>query len=76
MIIVDTDILIDSARCVKDAVKCLQQIEDKSSLAISAVTQMELINQFGILYLTSSAAGTKKNSSPLTSFYNALRSYT
>ncbi len=43
MIIVDTDILIDSARCVKDAVKCLQQIEDKSSLAISAVTQMELI---------------------------------
>lgn len=43
MIIVDTDILIDAARCIDDAVNCLQQIEDKSSLAISAVTQMELI---------------------------------
>lgn len=43
MIIVDTDILIDAARCVDDAVNCLQQIEDTSSLAISAVTQMELI---------------------------------
>jgi hypothetical protein len=43
MIIVDTDILIDAARCVEDAVNCLQQIEDKSSLAISTVTQMELI---------------------------------
>lgn len=43
MILVDTDILIDAARCIKDAVNCLQQIEDTSSLAISAVTQMELI---------------------------------
>ncbi len=43
MIIVDTDILIDSARCIDDAVNCLQQIEDTSSLAISTVTQMELI---------------------------------
>ena len=43
MIIVDTDILIDAAHCIDDAVNCLQQIEDKSSLAISAVTQMELI---------------------------------
>jgi predicted nucleic acid-binding protein len=43
MIIVDTDILIDAARCIDDAVNCLQQIEDKSFLAISAVTQMELI---------------------------------
>jgi len=43
MIIVDTDILIDAARCIDDAVNCLQQIEDTSSLAISAVTQMELI---------------------------------
>lgn len=43
MIIVDTDILIDAARCIEDAVNCLQQIEDTSSLAISAVTQMELI---------------------------------
>ena len=43
MILVDTDILIDAARCIEDAVNCLQQIEDTSSLAISAVTQMELI---------------------------------
>ncbi|MFH2092645.1 MAG: type II toxin-antitoxin system VapC family toxin [Pseudomonadota bacterium] len=43
MIIVDTDILIDAARCIDDAVNCLQHIEDTSSLAISAVTQMELI---------------------------------
>jgi len=43
MIIVDTDILIDAGRCIEDAVNCLQQIEDTSSLAISAVTQMELI---------------------------------
>ncbi|MDA8133154.1 MAG: type II toxin-antitoxin system VapC family toxin [Desulfobacteraceae bacterium] len=43
MIIVDTDILIDAAREIEDAVNCLRQIEDKSSPAISAVTQMELI---------------------------------
>ena len=43
MIIVDTDILIDAARCIEDAVNCLQQIEDTSSLAIRSVTQMELI---------------------------------
>lgn len=43
MIIVDTDILIDAARCIGDAVNCLQKIEDTSSLAISAVTRMELI---------------------------------
>ncbi len=43
MIIVDTDILIDAARCIDDAVNCLQQIEDTSDLAISTVTQMELI---------------------------------
>jgi len=43
MIIIDTDILIDAAHCIDDAVNCLQRIEDKSSLAISAVTQMELI---------------------------------
>lgn len=43
MIIVDTDILIDAARCIDDAVNCLQKIEDTSSLAVSTVTQMELI---------------------------------
>ncbi len=43
MTIIDTDILIDTARCIDEAVSCIQQIEDKSSLAVSAVTQMELI---------------------------------
>ncbi len=38
MIVVDTDILIDAAHSVEDAVNCLQQIEDKSLLAISVVT--------------------------------------
>ena len=43
MIIVDTDILIDAAHSVEDAVNCLQQIEEKSVLAISVVTSMEMI---------------------------------
>ncbi len=43
MIVVDTDILIDAAHSVEDAVNCLQQIEDKSLLAISVVTSMEMI---------------------------------
>ncbi len=43
MILVDTDILIDAALYNDAAVNCLQQIEDTSSLAISAVTHMELI---------------------------------
>lgn len=43
MIILDTDVLIDAARGVDDAVNCLQKIEDKSFLAISVVTQLELI---------------------------------
>jgi len=43
MIILDTDVLIDAARCIDDAVNCLQKIEDKFSLAISVVTQLELI---------------------------------
>lgn len=40
--IVDTDILIDAGRGAKEAVICLQDIEGKSSLATSVVTQMEL----------------------------------
>ena len=43
MTIIDTDILIDTARCIDEAVNCIQQIEDKSFLAVSAVTQMELM---------------------------------
>lgn len=40
--IVDTDILIDAARGISEAVACLQSIEQQSSLAASVVTQMEL----------------------------------
>lgn len=43
MLIVDTDILIDVGRNVNDAVNCLQQIEQRFSVAVSSVTQMELI---------------------------------
>ncbi|MEW6206885.1 MAG: PIN domain-containing protein [Acidobacteriota bacterium] len=41
--IVDTDILIDVARGDSDAADCLLQLEKISPLAVSAVTQMELI---------------------------------
>lgn len=41
--IVDSDILIDVARGEADAIKCLLRLEQTSALAISAVSQMELI---------------------------------
>ena len=43
MTIVDTDILIDVGRGVQQAVDCLQDIQANSTLAISVVTQMELM---------------------------------
>ena len=44
MMLIDTDILIDAARGVDEAVGCLQQIQQQRSLgAVSSVTQMELI---------------------------------
>ena len=43
LIVVDTDILIDAGRNVSEAVKCLQQIEQRLSAAVCSVTQMELI---------------------------------
>ncbi len=42
MTIVDTDILIDAARQVSEAVNRLDDIEQRSALAISVITQMEL----------------------------------
>ncbi len=42
LVIVDTDVLIDASRSVNEAISCLQQIEQQSSLAISVITQMEL----------------------------------
>ena len=41
--LVDTDILIDSALDVSEAVDCLNSLEDTSVLAVSVITQMELI---------------------------------
>ena len=41
--LVDTDILVDSGRGDHDAIACLQRLEQLSTLATSAVTQMELI---------------------------------
>jgi len=41
--IVDSDILIDVARGEADAINCLLRLEQASALAISAVSQMELI---------------------------------
>ena len=41
--IVDSDILIDVARGEADAINCLLSLEQASALAISAISQMELI---------------------------------
>jgi predicted nucleic acid-binding protein len=41
--LVDTDILIDAALDVSEAVDCLDTLEDTSGLAVSVITQMELI---------------------------------
>ncbi len=43
MILIDTDILIDAARNVNEAVNCLQQVEQQLSASVSSITQMELI---------------------------------
>ena len=43
MTIVDTDILIDAGRGIQEAVDYLRDIKANSTLAISVVTQMELI---------------------------------
>ena len=43
LIIVDTDILIDAGRNVNEALNCLQKIEQRLPVAVSSVTQMELI---------------------------------
>lgn len=43
MTLIDTDILIDAGRGVQEAVDCLRDIQANSTLAISVVTQMELM---------------------------------
>jgi predicted nucleic acid-binding protein len=42
-VVVDTDILIDASRAVGEAIACLDEVEDRSTLAVSAVTEMELV---------------------------------
>jgi predicted nucleic acid-binding protein len=42
LVIVDTDVLIDAGRGINEAVTCLEQIQQQSSLAISVITQLEL----------------------------------
>lgn len=43
LVLVDTDVLIDAGREIVDATNCLQQIESRSTLAISVITHMELL---------------------------------
>jgi hypothetical protein len=43
--IVDTDILVDAAHQINEAVDCLAQIERQSVLAVSVITQIG--NGFG-----------------------------
>jgi predicted nucleic acid-binding protein len=41
--VIDTDILINAGRGIQDAIACLQRLARQSSLAVSTVTQMELM---------------------------------
>jgi len=43
LVIVDTDVLIDAGRNIGDAVTCLEQVECQASLAISVISEMELV---------------------------------
>lgn len=42
LVLVDTDVLIDLGRGVQDAVTSLQNAAKQASLAVSAITQLEL----------------------------------
>ncbi len=41
--VVDTDILIDVAQDIREAVECLANVEEHSVPAVSVITQMELL---------------------------------
>jgi len=43
LVIIDTDVLIDAGRKIGDATICLEQIGRQASLAISVVSEMELV---------------------------------
>lgn len=42
-VVVDTDILIDAGRGISEAVDCIRQLEQQTTLAVSIISQMELI---------------------------------
>ncbi len=41
--VVDMDILIDAGRSINEAIDYLQELERSTKLAVSVITQMELI---------------------------------
>jgi predicted nucleic acid-binding protein len=43
LVVVDTDILIDAGRGINEAIDYLQELAHSTKLAVSVVTQMELI---------------------------------
>ncbi|MEA3385973.1 MAG: hypothetical protein U9Q89_05930 [Thermodesulfobacteriota bacterium] len=43
LVIFDTDVLIDAGRRIDDAISCLQRAEQKATLGVSIITQMELM---------------------------------
>ena len=43
MTLIDTDILIDTARGIEKAITCLRTLEEHAELTISSITQMEMI---------------------------------
>jgi predicted nucleic acid-binding protein len=43
LVVIDTDILIDASRAIGEAIAYLDQVEQRSELAVSAITKMELV---------------------------------
>ncbi|MFN0111629.1 MAG: type II toxin-antitoxin system VapC family toxin [Blastocatellia bacterium] len=43
MIVVDTDVLIDVSHGVEEAINCIENAKRQATLAISAITEMELV---------------------------------
>jgi predicted nucleic acid-binding protein len=43
LVVIDTDILIDASRAIGEAIAYLDQVEQRSELAVSAITEMELV---------------------------------
>jgi predicted nucleic acid-binding protein len=43
LVVVDSDILIDAARGIDEAVDCLDTLEQRSTLVVSSITEMELV---------------------------------